>query len=360
MIEARRTCSGRHTPLERLWPLRWWVLIPLLTLYAVMSLHPYDWRYPGGIDNGAIALETGWDFSAAGVVVAGPPLGEVGAFTGETLGVLLEVRPRSGDQSGPARILTISRDAFSRNLTIAQDNGDLVVRLRTEWTDRNGLQDGRPIARLAGVFEADRWVTIELRLQPGLLTLAIDGEQRFATALPATVLGTWNRRFELALGNELSCDRPWLGRIRKAVITGPGGSADYIAAGQAPEQCRVTRHPPKLVPLHALDRIDAFRNTLMYLPLGCLLGLLVSRRSRLTFGVLVLAAAGVSIGFETAQLFLVSRFPSIDDVLFNTLGGAIGILIGFPIAAIAGRWLAMHHPAADPGRASIRRTRWRR
>lgn len=326
----------------RLWPLRWAALAALLALYAVLSLQPYDWRIPWSLANGVVPLAEGWDFPAAGIVIAGPPRALLAsARRAETLDVTLEVRPASIDQTGPARILSLSPDAYRRNLTLAQERRDLVVRLRSQDTDTNGLRDGKPMARLADVFEAGRWVTIELQLRPGRLTIAIDGVQELAAALPPVVLGSWNSRFGLALGNEMTCNRPWLGTIRKALITGPDDARDYALAGQAdnPPHCSVTRHPPKLVPLYPLDRVDAVRNTLMYLPLGCLLGLLVATRSARTFGMLVMAVAGISVGFETAQLFLESRFPSIDDVIFNSLGGALGVWLGFWLAKRTAPWL---------------------
>jgi VanZ family protein len=307
---------------------RWGALVLLLTFYAVLSLEPFDWRVPGRLTNGAVPLTEGWGFPSAGIVIAGPP--ELTAAPAETLDVSLEVRPLSSSQAGPARILTISSDAYRRNLTLAQDGDDLVLRLRTQETGRNGLHKGLPAARIDDVFEAGRRVAIDLRLRPGLLTIAIDGEERIEAALPRSVLGTWNPGYRLALGNEMTCNRPWLGEIRKAVIAAPGSFTDYALAGQAeaPADCRIMRHPPKLVPFHPFYPRDALLNILMYLPLGCLLGLMARTRSARSFAMLVLTAAGVSLTFEFTQLFLVSRFPSIDDLIFNTLGGALGVWLG--------------------------------
>jgi len=336
VIEADRRRWRLRSVWWQLRPLLWAALVAVLGLYAVLSLQPYDWRIPWSLDNGVVPLADGWDFPAAGIVIAPPPRALLAsARRAETLDVMLEVRPASIDQTGPARILTLSPDAFRRNLTLAQERRDLVVRLRSHDTDGNGLQDREPVARLADVFEAGRWVTIDLQVRPGRLTIAIDGVQELAAALPAVVLGSWNTRFGLALGNEMTCNRPWLGTIRKAAITGPDDARDYALAeaAEAPSRCRSIRHPPKLLPLYPLDHIDASRNTLMYLPLGCLLGLLVATRSAFAFGMLVMAVAATSLGFETAQLFLESRFPSIDDVIFNTLGGSLGIGLGFAIAS---------------------------
>jgi len=42
------------------------------------------------------------------------------------------------NQAGPARILSVSRDPYHRNLTLGQDGQDLVIRLRTSLSGQNG------------------------------------------------------------------------------------------------------------------------------------------------------------------------------------------------------------------------------
>ncbi|MGH6916506.1 MAG: hypothetical protein ACREJ0_02275, partial [Geminicoccaceae bacterium] len=291
-IAARSPGRWSIPGLGQAFALRWSALAVLLAIYAALSLEPFDWRFPGRVVNGAIALADGWSFPRAGIVIADPPLDRLGAaIEAETLDVALEVRPSATGQTGPARILTISQDAYRRNLTLAQDGDDLVLRLRTEDTDRNGTRDGRPVARLGDVLAAGEWLAIEVRLRPGRLTIAIDGVPQLSAALPSAVLATWDKSFGLALGNEMTCNRPWLGDIRNAVITGPDGAASYAELRHVdrPAACWATRHPPKLVPLFPFDLSDALRNTAMYLPLGCLLGMMVQRRSRRTLGALVLA-----------------------------------------------------------------------
>lgn len=381
--------------------LRWATLALLLAFYAVLSLEPFDWRIPPRLANGAQFLADGpfadrpladgvptgagddlsgvlagepaasqpaasqpaeapstpgraaqvhaaegqeaqgWRFATPGIVVAQAPHDWLdAAIEAETLAVSLKVRPFLTNQSGPARILTLSSDAYSRNLTLAQEDADLVVRLRSQATNANALRDRRPIARIADVFRAGRWVAIDLRIEPGLLSIAIDGAPALATPLPPAVLGTWEPAFDLALGNELTCNRPWLGEIREAVVAGPDGAPDAAAnyadawLVEVPDSCLVTLHPPTLVPFQRFLLDDALRNIVMYLPLGCLLGLMARVRDRHRFGALVLAIAGVSLAFECAQLFLDSRFPSVDDLIFNTLGGTLGLALAF--------WLARH------------------
>jgi VanZ family protein len=323
--------------LWQLAPLRWSAFAALLAIYAVLSLEPFDWRFPDRVANGATPLAEGWAFEAAGILIADAPLdGFASATLAETLDVSLELRPRSTDLSGWASILTISRGT-RRNLTLAQHGDDLVLGLRSEDTGRGG----RETARLEGVLADDRWVAIDVRLRPGRLTIAIDGVPQLSAVLPPRVLGTWDAGFGLALGNETTCHRPWQGDLRKAVIAGPDGATDYARAGriEAPAGCRILRHPPKLAPLVHLNRRDALLNTLMYLPLGCLLGMMARARNRRSFVALLPAIAGVSLTFEMLQLLIPSRYASIDDVIFNTAGGALGVWLGFWLMARLAAWL---------------------
>jgi hypothetical protein len=325
--------------------LRWSALALLLAVYAVFSLQPFAWRFPVRMLNGAVPIAGGWSFAIPGIVVAEPRLAWLkSAKRAESLGLSLEVRPQSSNQFGPARILTISEDIYDRNLMLAQDGDDLVLRLRSEDTNSDGVLDGHPVARVKNVLKAGRWVTIDLGIHPGRLTIAIDGRQEVAAALPPAVLATWNSSFGLALGNEMTCNRPWLGEIRNPVITAPDGATSYAGPRQGverPASCWVVRHAPKLMPLVDLDLADATRNVVMYIPLGCLLGLMVRTRNAWTFSALLLTVAAVSVAFETAQLFVPSRFPSVDDLIFNTLGGAFGLSLGF--------WLKKRAAEMPPG-----------
>jgi VanZ like family len=309
---------------------RWGALVVVLGAYAIASLEPFDWQLPKQVPNHAERTRDGWRFAAPGIVRAEPPHAWLEpARAAETFALALVVRPRSAAQSGPARIVTMSWDTHMRNLTLAQENGDLVLRLRTQDTDRNGLRDGEPVARVRDVFGSARWVAVDLRIRPGQLTIAIDGRPAVVRALPPRVLETWDPAFSLALGNETTCDRPWLGEIRTAVVEAPGRRRDYAQAENArsPASCWVIGYRPALAPLRVFLVEDAIRNTLMYIPLGVLFGLMMRSRARFAFGRGVLAIVGVSVTFELTQLFVASRFPSIDDVLFNAVGGSFGLTL---------------------------------
>ena len=303
-------------------------LAAVLGIYAFLSLEPFDWQLPRRQANHAERLPDGWRFAAAGIVVAQLPDHWLeAAQQAETIGVSVVVRPLSTVQSGPARILTISRDSHLRNFTLGQEDADLVVRLRTERTDLNGLRAGEPIARVEDAFRAGSWVAIDLQIRPRELAIAIDGKRALVVGLPESVLGTWQPSLSLALGNEPTCDRPWLGEIRTAVIGVAGEAIDFARRDDVdvPATCWVIGYPPAVVPFRLFFPQDVVLNVLMYLPLGCLLGLSIRQRTYRAFAGGLLAVLAVSASFEGAQLFVASRFTSVDDIFCNTLGGGLGL-----------------------------------
>ena len=71
------------------------------------------------------------------------------------------------------------------------------------------------------------------------------------------------------------------------------------------------------------DSVEAAANVVMFVPFGVLGGLLVSRRHRAT---VVAAGCAVSAAIETSQLlFLPTRVATVQDVVLNTAGAAVGI-----------------------------------
>lgn len=121
----------------------------------------------------------------------------------------LEAWIQSSDlqQSGPARILTFSSGSSVRNVTLGQDGRRWDVRLRTTRTSDNGIPStaSRPDTVTTNlthlVFTRDRY---------GRTRLYLDGQQHSEHTLPGSTVN-WDGSYRLALGNELSGDRPWRG-----------------------------------------------------------------------------------------------------------------------------------------------------
>ena len=142
------------------------------------------------------------------------------------------VQPATLDQTGPARIVTLSRDPAVRNFTLGQDGDRYIVRFRTSDTDPNGTPsldspEGAATTELAHVLYT--------RAADGTVRLYVDGRE-VATREVTGDLAVWSDEFRLGLANELTRDRTWLGVIRRVAIydraLSPEEVAQNFAAGE--------------------------------------------------------------------------------------------------------------------------------
>jgi VanZ family protein len=76
---------------------------------------------------------------------------------------------------------------------------------------------------------------------------------------------------------------------------------------------------------------DQVLNTLLFIPLGATLALLLPRRAWL---VAIVAGFALSALVELAQESIPGRVPDAGDVLWNTCGGAIGVILVTLVRAI--------------------------
>jgi glycopeptide antibiotics resistance protein len=83
--------------------------------------------------------------------------------------------------------------------------------------------------------------------------------------------------------------------------------------------------------------IDVIGNVVVFIPLGFgLAGALHQTNLRQTFRLATLGGFGLSLLIELSQLAIPSRTTDVDDLIFNTLGAAIGAL-GFVLLWQSGR-----------------------
>jgi hypothetical protein len=156
------------------------------------------------------------------------PITEIAEALEGAAGLTVEawVRPRDDTQDGPARILTISEDVDSRNLTLGQEGDVFECRLR-----RVGAESGDPY-----VVSADGSVAGG-SLQHVVLTRAADGATQFyVDGVPSgdaeshpEAIGDWDLTLRLLVGNENDGTRPWAGEIHLIAIYRRGLDADEIA-----------------------------------------------------------------------------------------------------------------------------------
>ncbi|TVL95452.1 MAG: hypothetical protein CV082_11000 [Candidatus Brocadia sp. BL1] len=75
-------------------------------------------------------------------------------------------------QSGPARIVTLSQNPSLRNFTIGQQNNDLIVRLRTPLTGKNGVY---PEIVVADIFSSTKPRNLIITYSKSILRVYVDG-----------------------------------------------------------------------------------------------------------------------------------------------------------------------------------------
>lgn len=312
------------------------ILLCLLS-YLLAGLYPFHFKAitSGQLKNGAISThDQGLYFRSPGIAYTEevPPWLPHAIATSD-LELSLEVRAIDQEQSGPARIFTLSLNTSNRNLTVGQEGSDLIVRMRHYYTSLNGT----PNYTIKEVFTDPGWHQIDVRITTKVLEIRVDGDTLATAPMPDQPLESWDPSYRLALGNELSGNRPWLGGIRKAVVRVDTEFFDYLAndALNVPENFTMARDRAiKLVPFvnhqyYRVSFVDWGINFLCFVPFGWLL--VMFRRPRSGVFLATLLSAGISATIETTQLlFLVDRFPSTEDLILNTLGGAMGA------------WLAEH------------------
>jgi hypothetical protein len=124
------------------------------------------------------------------------------------------IRPANPTQNGPARIVTLSRNSGERNFTMGQDGDRIEVRLRTTKTSTNGI----PAVVSKSKSLGNDWTHVVYTFsRAGQARLYINGVLNIEQNVGGAV-SNWDGGYQLALANELSRDRPWLGSYRLVAI----------------------------------------------------------------------------------------------------------------------------------------------
>ncbi|MHB1462865.1 MAG: LamG-like jellyroll fold domain-containing protein [Armatimonadota bacterium] len=124
-----------------------------------------------------------------------------------------EITTHAANQTGPARIISFSSDASSRNFTIGQDGNRLMLRLRTTDTGENG---SNPELEL-GDIQPNRPTHIMLCYSPGSLQFYVDGKLSLNSNQVQGDFSNWSAH-HLILGDEWDGNRVWKGTISGLAI----------------------------------------------------------------------------------------------------------------------------------------------
>jgi hypothetical protein len=298
------------------------MLVAAVLALVVASWYPFRPEMPWELRRGPLAASaTEARFDGSSVLVSRPDLDWVAdaASTG-SLRLALDLRTDRAEQSGPARLLSISRDTLAADLMVGQEGDDLVVRVRRPGSDASG----HPAFRVPDVFATDqvgRWRHLVLDVGGGRLVAELDG----AVVLdqPVTLAG-WDPSYRLALGDEAVGQRGWVGELRHVEVSTPGHTVDVLASGTLDggsgwiwrDRVRNLTSLSSADPLALIvARFAAF------VPVGLGLGLLLRRRWA------VAAMVGIALGLVAGKLFVLGRHPRLGDAIVCVVGGLAGILL---------------------------------
>jgi Concanavalin A-like lectin/glucanases superfamily len=345
------------------------VLAACATLIAILYLWPFRLELSPAFhvnDARDTGSPPGVTFRHNGMLrTAQPPTGLYAALVGGR-GLTIEawVTTRSLDQSGPARIVTYSDGAASRNFTLAQEGDDLVFRLRTRGSDPNGTAGQ---ASVPEVFVPGRAQHIVVSYDRRSLDVYVDGHRRARFDRPGGDLGTWEPGHQLAIGNELSGDRPWRGTVAAvALYDRPLGPDEALRAFEhgAPAAADpvvaydFTRDPPAAGSAAAeLDRPPVYlhgvfdglltrgerRPADFVLSFGAFAvfgGLVAHRLAGRGAGALLAAAllAGSAVlVLESLQFYVVGRTSSLRDLAAAVAGGLTGTVAAWSMRPAGAR-----------------------
>lgn len=306
-------------------------LFLLVIFYCIVAFFPFKLapETPGNQHNGAkLTAEKVLHFRSPGFAYTeSAPTWLKKAIAIADFQLSLEVRASIPQQYGPARIFTLSANHSLRNITVGQHGSSLIIRVRTQRSTLNGT----PEYWIEKVFSKPGWHRIEILISGSTLEIHAGDDSLLIDLVQDQPFEVWDSSYRLALGNEFSGRRPWLGEIRQAVVRVGDRSYDYLL----PDALLIERtyrvaaarefsFAPFVNRRFTNSNImDWVVNFVGFIPFGWLLGML--RRPGSGILMATLLAATLSASFEASQLlFLAGRFPAIEDLIMNTLGGFAG------------------------------------
>lgn len=177
-----------------------------------------------------------------------------------SLSLALWITPAAVEQSGPARIVSLSKDTTQRNFTVGQGQwGDrssdvFNFRLRTVQTDPNGEPS---LNSSTGVVKAEKTHLVYTRNSSDLAEVYINGKLSASGVVPGK-FDNWDVTYTLVLANEVTGNRPWLGTYHQIAIY-----CQELTASDVREIYRSAMSPPGFtsderenMPEHGVDSLE--------------------------------------------------------------------------------------------------------
>lgn len=122
--------------------------------------------------------------------------------------------PENTTMNGPARILTLSDDAYNRNFTLGQEYDVFDVRLRTTSTSDNGMPS---LSSPVGAVDNELTHIVYVRKANGSAQIYKNGNLISSGQVDGD-FSNWSEAYRLGLVNEFSDDRHWMGILFMVAI----------------------------------------------------------------------------------------------------------------------------------------------
>ena len=198
----------------------------MVLVLIVIAYFPFAWDPPRTVSNQVTRNAEG-SLRFGGMNYARTPGAPVWLEDVRTSGVIqiqLQADPQSPQQN--VSIMMLASDYWDTDFAIGQDGSDLLVWLRRPGSNASG----EPPFTIGGVFQPDRWTSVNMMLQHGDLRIEVDGRTRLSEHLPTDSLRVWSQG-RIVLGDEVNGGGPWRGQIRVAQVRTPGHTVDYVRPG---------------------------------------------------------------------------------------------------------------------------------
>ena len=198
-------------------------LLGMVLVLVVIAYFPFAWSPPRNqvTRNADGSLRFGQLNYAR---TSGTPAWLNDVRTSGRIQIQLEASPQTLRQY--ASMMILASDDWDTDFAIVQDHSDLMVWLRRPGSDPNG----DPPFVIRGVFQPQRWTSVDLVLLRGDLRIDVNGRTRLTEHLPADSLQAWGQG-RIALGDEVLGGGPWQGQISLARVRSPGYAVDYVRPG---------------------------------------------------------------------------------------------------------------------------------
>ena len=195
----------------------WLLLIIYVCILAGFLLWPFDFDLYLKNDARWIKNSRGIEFLGTGQAVSNySSQGFFDHMVGGS-GLTLELWLKTEDkyQFGPSRIFSYSIDPASRNFTVGQSSDQLVVRLRTTETSLNGTN---PHLIVDSTFDDRNLQHVVITYNFFEQKVYINGEQRMRSEILKGDFSNWDPNCKLVIGNEVTGNRPWKGKLYYAAV----------------------------------------------------------------------------------------------------------------------------------------------